>query len=159
MTHRRPSWWAAGAGALVCLGLAAPVRAAEMRIAVVDMQRALNECDAGKRAKRRDVEVLAVRQLGRPERVDQDVSLVPVDLRIRIVELLLDADGGAARGLLGAHAIDVDRALDGTELRQAEVHEHQRRADDEHRHHDADHQRPLLPVRRRADEEAGLQIL
>jgi outer membrane protein len=51
MTHRRPSGRAAVVAALVCLGLAAPARAAELRIAVVDMQRALNECDAGKRAK------------------------------------------------------------------------------------------------------------
>jgi len=51
MTHRRPSWSAAVVAALVCLGPAAPVRAAELRIAVVDMQRALNECEAGKRAK------------------------------------------------------------------------------------------------------------
>jgi outer membrane protein len=35
---------------LVCLGAAATARA-ELRIAVVDMQRALNECDAGKKAK------------------------------------------------------------------------------------------------------------
>src|SRR5437016_7542455 len=33
------------------VALAATARAAEMRIAVVDMQRALNECDAGKKAK------------------------------------------------------------------------------------------------------------
>jgi len=51
MTHRRPSGRAAVVAALVCIGLAAPVRAADLRIAVVDMQRALNECDAGKRAK------------------------------------------------------------------------------------------------------------
>ena len=51
MTHRRPSGRAAVVAALVCIGLAAPVRAAELRIAVVDMQRALNECDAGKKAK------------------------------------------------------------------------------------------------------------
>lgn len=39
------------AGALVVgMGLAAPVRA-ELSVAVVDMQRALNECKAGKRAK------------------------------------------------------------------------------------------------------------
>jgi len=45
-------WWgAAVAAALVCLALAASVRAAELRVAVVDMQRALNECDAGKKAK------------------------------------------------------------------------------------------------------------
>src|SRR6185503_553990 len=49
MMHR---WWgAAVAAALVCLALAASVRAAELRVAVVDMQRALNECDAGKKAK------------------------------------------------------------------------------------------------------------
>ncbi len=35
----------------VSLLLAGAARAAEMRIAVVDMQRALNECEAGKRAK------------------------------------------------------------------------------------------------------------
>ena len=40
-----------GVGALLGLGVAASVRAAELRIAVVDMQRALNECDAGKKAK------------------------------------------------------------------------------------------------------------
>jgi outer membrane protein len=51
MTHRRPSGRAAVVAALVCLALAAPARAAELRIAVVDMQRALNECDAGKKAK------------------------------------------------------------------------------------------------------------
>ena len=51
MTHRRPSGRSAVVAALVCLGVAAPVRAAELRIAVVDMQRALNECEAGKRAK------------------------------------------------------------------------------------------------------------
>ena len=51
MTHRRPSGRAAVVAALVCIGLAAPVRAADLRIAVVDMQRALNECEAGKRAK------------------------------------------------------------------------------------------------------------
>ena len=40
------------AAALVaCCALAAPVGAQQMRIAVVDLQRALNECDAGKRAK------------------------------------------------------------------------------------------------------------
>jgi outer membrane protein len=37
--------------ALGLLLAAAPVRAADLRIAVVDMQRALNECDAGKKAK------------------------------------------------------------------------------------------------------------
>ena len=38
----------------VALGLllvALPARAADIKIAVVDMQRALNECDAGKKAK------------------------------------------------------------------------------------------------------------
>src|SRR5438874_11197699 len=35
----------------VVLGAAARLEAAEQKIAVVDMQRALNECDAGKRAK------------------------------------------------------------------------------------------------------------
>ena len=50
MTHRRTSWVAGVAGAALCLGLAS-VAAAELRVAVVDMQRALNECDAGKRAK------------------------------------------------------------------------------------------------------------
>ena len=50
MTHRRTSWVAGAAGAALCLGLAS-VAAAELRVAVVDMQRALNECDAGKRAK------------------------------------------------------------------------------------------------------------
>jgi outer membrane protein len=38
------------AAAAALLALAAPARA-EMRIAVVDMQRALNDCDAGKKAK------------------------------------------------------------------------------------------------------------
>ena len=42
---------AVGVGAFLCLGGPASVRAAELRIAVVDMQRALNECDAGKKAK------------------------------------------------------------------------------------------------------------
>src|SRR4029453_10866939 len=51
MTHRRRSWVALGVAALVCLGIAVPVRAADLRVAVVDMQRALNECDAGKKAK------------------------------------------------------------------------------------------------------------
>src|SRR4029453_12698498 len=51
MTHRRPSGRAAVGAAPVRLGVAAPVRAADLRIAVVDMQRALNECEAGKRAK------------------------------------------------------------------------------------------------------------
>ena len=49
MTHRRTSILVA-VGALFCLGVAS-VRAAELRVAVVDMQRALNDCDAGKRAK------------------------------------------------------------------------------------------------------------
>src|SRR5947199_8148433 len=35
----------------VVLGAAARLEAAEQKIAVIDMQRALNECDAGKRAK------------------------------------------------------------------------------------------------------------
>ena len=51
MTHRRSSGSGAAVAALVCLAVAAPVRAAELRIAVVDMQRALNECEAGKKAK------------------------------------------------------------------------------------------------------------
>lgn len=51
MTHRRTSWMALGMGALAFMGVAASARAAELRVAVVDMQRALNECDAGKRAK------------------------------------------------------------------------------------------------------------
>lgn len=42
---------ALGMGAFAFLGVAASARAAELRVAVVDMQRALNECDAGKRAK------------------------------------------------------------------------------------------------------------
>ena len=50
MTHRRTASVLVAAGALFCLGVAS-VRAAELRVAVVDMQRALNECDAGKRAK------------------------------------------------------------------------------------------------------------
>jgi outer membrane protein len=37
--------------ALGLLLAAAPVRAADLKIAVVDMQRALNECEAGKKAK------------------------------------------------------------------------------------------------------------
>ncbi len=42
-----------GRGALVLAGVAAlaGIARAELRIAVVDMQRALNECDAGKKAK------------------------------------------------------------------------------------------------------------
>src|SRR6476620_7232327 len=42
-----------GAALAVLAGLlgAATVRAAEMRIAVVDMQRALNECESGRKAK------------------------------------------------------------------------------------------------------------
>ena len=51
MRRWRPLGSAAVVTALVCLGVAAPVRAADLRIAVVDMQRALNECEAGKRAK------------------------------------------------------------------------------------------------------------
>jgi outer membrane protein len=50
MTHRRTSLVALAVGALACLAVA-PARASELRVAVVDMQRALNECDAGKRAK------------------------------------------------------------------------------------------------------------
>jgi outer membrane protein len=46
--RRLVAWVAAGVAA--CLALA-PAAHAEMRIAVVDMQRALNECDAGKKAK------------------------------------------------------------------------------------------------------------
>lgn len=38
-------------GVLVWMALGAVARAEQMRIAVVDLQRALNECDAGKRAK------------------------------------------------------------------------------------------------------------
>jgi len=49
MTHRRTASVLVAAGALF-LGIAS-VRAAELRVAVVDMQKALNECDAGKRAK------------------------------------------------------------------------------------------------------------
>jgi outer membrane protein len=37
--------------ALGLLLMAVPARAAELKVAVVDMQRALNECDAGKKAK------------------------------------------------------------------------------------------------------------
>ena len=39
------------AGIAAWFGIAGMARAAEMRIAVVDLQRALNECDAGKKAK------------------------------------------------------------------------------------------------------------
>src|SRR5437870_13836277 len=42
---------ALGLGALALVLAAAPLAAVEAKIAVVDMQRALNECDAGKRAK------------------------------------------------------------------------------------------------------------
>ena len=52
MTHRmvgRMTFMAMLAGAL--LARPGPARAAEFRIAVVDMQRALNDCDAGKKAK------------------------------------------------------------------------------------------------------------
>jgi outer membrane protein len=38
-------------GAVIAAALASGAARADMRIAVVDMQRALNECDAGKRAK------------------------------------------------------------------------------------------------------------
>ena len=55
------------------------------------------------------VEILAVGQLARAERVDQDVLLVLVDLRMRIVELLLDAHGRAAVALLRADLLEVDR--------------------------------------------------
>ena len=47
----RTAWNVVAAGVMTGLALAAPVRAEQMRIAVVDMQRALNECDAGKQAK------------------------------------------------------------------------------------------------------------
>ncbi len=49
-TIRRAGRMAAG-GMLVSLALTAVVQAEQLRIAVVDLQRALNECDAGKRAK------------------------------------------------------------------------------------------------------------
>jgi outer membrane protein len=42
--------WATAVAGIAWLTFA-PVAAAEMRIAVVDMQRALNDCDAGKKAK------------------------------------------------------------------------------------------------------------
>jgi outer membrane protein len=49
---RNRSTWLCGV-ALLCgsIGLAREVGAADLKIAVVDMQRALNECDAGKKAK------------------------------------------------------------------------------------------------------------
>ena len=47
----RTVWNVVAASVMIGLALAAPVRAEQMRVAVVDLQRALNECDAGKRAK------------------------------------------------------------------------------------------------------------
>jgi outer membrane protein len=49
MRERRTVWGLAAA--VVAVGTFAAVARAELRMAVVDMQRALNECDAGKRAK------------------------------------------------------------------------------------------------------------
>ena len=46
MRHTKSILWTATA-----LLLTAAVARAELRVAVVDMQRALNECDAGKKAK------------------------------------------------------------------------------------------------------------
>jgi outer membrane protein len=49
MDHRSAGWrWVFGAAGLLVL---AGVARAEFKIAVVDMQRALNECDAGRKAK------------------------------------------------------------------------------------------------------------
>jgi outer membrane protein len=49
----RPGAWRRGALVAAMAGLlgAATARAADIRIAVVDMQRALNECDSGRKAK------------------------------------------------------------------------------------------------------------
>jgi outer membrane protein len=47
MTRSKFAWLALAAA----MAVTTAARAAEMRIAVVDMQRALNECDAGKKAK------------------------------------------------------------------------------------------------------------
>jgi outer membrane protein len=51
--RRRRGWTRLGAAALAAAlgGAGAAPAAAEFRIAVVDMQRALNECDAGRKAK------------------------------------------------------------------------------------------------------------
>jgi outer membrane protein len=49
-TFRRAAWLLAASG-IASVALAGGVAQAQMRIAVVDLQRALNECDAGKRAK------------------------------------------------------------------------------------------------------------
>jgi len=49
MTRLKFAWLALALAAGVAVATAA--RAADLRIAVVDMQRALNECDAGKKAK------------------------------------------------------------------------------------------------------------
>src|SRR5438105_14887987 len=49
MTRMKSAWAAVAIAAGVAMATTA--RAAEMRLAVVDMQRALNECDAGKKAK------------------------------------------------------------------------------------------------------------
>lgn len=47
----RPAGRMGLAVALACVAAVGAARAEQMRIAVVDLQRALNECDAGKRAK------------------------------------------------------------------------------------------------------------
>jgi outer membrane protein len=52
MKHsRRFGWRSVGVALVLAVGAARSLAAAELRIAVVDMQRALNECDAGRKAK------------------------------------------------------------------------------------------------------------
>ena len=70
------------------------------------------------------VEVLAVGQLTRAERVDEDVPLVPVDLRMRVVQFLFHAHGGATLALFRADLVDVERPLQRPELGEPEVHQH-----------------------------------
>ena len=47
----KPGAWSTVAALVLAMVAARGVAAAELRVAVVDMQRALNECDAGKKAK------------------------------------------------------------------------------------------------------------
>lgn len=51
MAQRNTAGWVAAIGGATGLLLVGAVAAAELTVAVVDMQRALNDCDAGKRAK------------------------------------------------------------------------------------------------------------
>jgi outer membrane protein len=48
---RTTTWQQIALGLVLALGMPAAAAAQDLRVAVVDMQRALNECDAGKRAK------------------------------------------------------------------------------------------------------------